>query len=262
MFCQKCGAQNADDAQTCAACGAEMAQFSQPSQPAQPTVIPMAAAPRTSPMAIWSLILGIVGLITCGLASIAGIILGILGLKQTKERPAEFGGGGLAVAGLVVSCITLFAGVILMLALILFPVFARARDAAKAANCQSNVKQISMAMKFYLSDWNDTYPPAENWCDAMDKYTMAPKIYVCPSVPEKLCGYGFNDVLAGQPEGIIKDVSATVTIFESDEGWNAHGRSDAMITLPRHSRGFTTGFADGHVMSVSPGSESDLSWSP
>lgn len=47
--------------------------------------------------------------------------------------------------------------IIAILAAILFPVFARARKAAQASNCQSNLKQIGNAIKMYLSDWQDTY---------------------------------------------------------------------------------------------------------
>lgn len=52
--------------------------------------------------------------------------------------------------------------IIAILAAILFPVFARARNAAKASNCESNLKQIGNALKMYLSDWEDTYPTNRN----------------------------------------------------------------------------------------------------
>jgi len=48
--------------------------------------------------------------------------------------------------------------IIAVLAAILFPVFAKARRAAQASNCQSNLKQIGAAFKMYLTDNNDTYP--------------------------------------------------------------------------------------------------------
>ena len=48
--------------------------------------------------------------------------------------------------------------IIAILAAILFPVFSRARRAAQASNCQSNMKQIGNAIKMYLGDWDDTYP--------------------------------------------------------------------------------------------------------
>jgi prepilin-type N-terminal cleavage/methylation domain-containing protein/prepilin-type processing-associated H-X9-DG protein len=48
--------------------------------------------------------------------------------------------------------------IIAILAAILFPVFARARRTAQAANCESNMKQIGQAIKMYLSEWQETFP--------------------------------------------------------------------------------------------------------
>jgi hypothetical protein len=163
MFCPHCGVQIADDAKTCEACGAEISQ-----QTAQPVQTPAPFAPRTSPMAIWSLVLGILGLITCGIGSVAGFVLGILGLKQCKEKPYEFTGSGLAIAGIVVSCLFAFIGVIACLSALLFPVFARAREAARKSSCQSNMKFMAQALKMYCDDYDGmlpssalaTYPPS------------------------------------------------------------------------------------------------------
>lgn len=48
--------------------------------------------------------------------------------------------------------------IVAILAAILFPVFAKAREAAKKSNCQANMKQLGGAFKMYLQDWKDTYP--------------------------------------------------------------------------------------------------------
>jgi len=48
--------------------------------------------------------------------------------------------------------------IIAILAAILFPVFSRARKAAQASNCESNLKQIGNSIKMYLGDWDDTFP--------------------------------------------------------------------------------------------------------
>jgi len=48
--------------------------------------------------------------------------------------------------------------IIAILAAILFPVFARAKAAAKNTQCLSNGKQIGVAVKIYLSDYDDTMP--------------------------------------------------------------------------------------------------------
>src|SRR5437867_10932100 len=48
--------------------------------------------------------------------------------------------------------------IIAILAGILFPVFARAREQARKATCQSNLKQIGMAFQFYVQDYDETFP--------------------------------------------------------------------------------------------------------
>jgi prepilin-type N-terminal cleavage/methylation domain-containing protein/prepilin-type processing-associated H-X9-DG protein len=49
-----------------------------------------------------------------------------------------------------------------ILAAMVFPVFARARESARKAVCLSNVKNIALAIQMYLADNNDTLPPAEH----------------------------------------------------------------------------------------------------
>ncbi len=49
-----------------------------------------------------------------------------------------------------------------ILAAMVFPVFARARESARKAVCLSNVKNISLAIQMYIGDYNDTYPPGEH----------------------------------------------------------------------------------------------------
>ncbi|WP_157244742.1 DUF4190 domain-containing protein [Nonomuraea typhae] len=78
--------------------------YGQPSPYAQP------ARPQTNGMAITSLVLGIVGLVLCGLTSIPGAICGHVALAQIKRSGVE--GRSMAVAGLVTSYITIVAWVI------------------------------------------------------------------------------------------------------------------------------------------------------
>ena len=48
--------------------------------------------------------------------------------------------------------------IISILAAILFPVFARARENARRASCLSNLKQMGLAMMMYVQDYDETYP--------------------------------------------------------------------------------------------------------
>jgi prepilin-type N-terminal cleavage/methylation domain-containing protein/prepilin-type processing-associated H-X9-DG protein len=48
--------------------------------------------------------------------------------------------------------------IIAILAAILFPVFAKARENARMASCKSNMKQIGLALAMYTQDYDETYP--------------------------------------------------------------------------------------------------------
>lgn len=53
--------------------------------------------------------------------------------------------------------------IIAILAAILFPVFARAREKARQASCLSNLKQLALAMLMYAQDYDETWPVAYYW---------------------------------------------------------------------------------------------------
>jgi prepilin-type N-terminal cleavage/methylation domain-containing protein len=65
-----------------------------------------------------------------------------------------------------------------ILAAMVFPVFARARESARKAVCMSNVKNIALAIQMYLGDNNDTLPPAEHSAEVI--YYFSP----CEECPE------------------------------------------------------------------------------
>jgi prepilin-type N-terminal cleavage/methylation domain-containing protein/prepilin-type processing-associated H-X9-DG protein len=77
--------------------------------------------------------------------------------------------------------------IIAILAAILFPVFAQARDKARAASCLSNCRQIGMAFMQYAQDWDEylpltTFPlPSNSWTDQVQPYVKNRGIYRCPS---------------------------------------------------------------------------------
>jgi len=97
--------------------------FGAAAQPATPPAIPAPltpppAAPRTNMLAIWSLVLSLLGL-CCGFTPIAGIICGIIALSQIKTSGEE--GRGMAIAGIIVGVVML---VLSVLALLLWLMFA------------------------------------------------------------------------------------------------------------------------------------------
>jgi len=61
-----------------------------------------------------------------------------------------------------------------ILAAMVFPVFARARESARKAVCLSNVKNIALAIQMYLADNNDTFPPWERRQEVNDYFFVNP----------------------------------------------------------------------------------------
>jgi len=61
-----------------------------------------------------------------------------------------------------------------ILAAMIFPVFARARESARKAVCLSNVKNIALAIQMYLGDNNDTLPPMEHRQEVLDYFDTRP----------------------------------------------------------------------------------------
>ena len=69
------------------------------SAPGSPPPLP----PKTSGLAITSLVLGCLGLVTCGITSLVGLILGIIALVRINKSRGQLGGQGMALAGTIVS---------------------------------------------------------------------------------------------------------------------------------------------------------------
>jgi len=61
-----------------------------------------------------------------------------------------------------------------ILAAMVFPVFARARESARKAVCLSNVKNIALAIQMYLADNNDTLWPREHRAEVIDYFNSLP----------------------------------------------------------------------------------------
>jgi len=119
MNCPRCATINLDGSVVCASCGAQLpagspaaggpgpggyppAGYAQPGYPAPgyyppPYGVPMHMAPSTSGMAIAGFVLALLG---CGLL---GLIFSILGNNEVKNSNGMKTGGGLAIAGIIIS---------------------------------------------------------------------------------------------------------------------------------------------------------------
>ncbi len=77
--------------------------------------------------------------------------------------------------------------IIAILAAILFPVFAKAREKARTSSCQSNEKQIGVAFTQYAQDYDEKYPWREGgtntyqWRSMVQPYIKSVQVFKCPS---------------------------------------------------------------------------------
>lgn len=81
--------------------------------------------------------------------------------------------------------------IIAILAAILFPVFAQAREKARQASCTSNTKQLGLAFLMYAQDYDEIYPTAWNnwprtvWAHDIQPYVKNLQLMTCPSRPTR-----------------------------------------------------------------------------
>lgn len=144
---------------------------------------------KTSGLAITSLVLGILSLMTCFLGFITGIpgvICGHISLSKIKRSAGALGGRGVAIAGLI----TGYAGIAFFLLLVPFaiPNFMKAREAAQRISCIVNLQVIENAKEQWAREnkKQDTDVPTEK--------DLAP--YLPKGMPKCIAGgaYSINAV--------------------------------------------------------------------
>ncbi len=106
--------------------------------------------------------------------------------------------------------------IIAILAAILFPVFARARENARRSSCQSNLKQIGLGIIQYTQDYDEKYPSsrwlnatpaaldqAYSWRRVIYPYTKSAQIFTCPSdvYPDRVASDSDTAQMAALPAG-------------------------------------------------------------
>ena len=196
MFCFRCGASMPDDAQACPQCAAPVTnvQASQPSQAPPPPAatspwlnpppqgqypgqgqypypggyFPPPQQPPTDGKATASLVFGILSLIPCllFLMGIPAIILGHLSRGDIKRSMGRLGGGGMALAGLIMGYISIGLSLLIVPAMVL-PNVMRARISANESAAASTVRTLNTAQVTYST----TYPTSGY---ARDLATLGP----------------------------------------------------------------------------------------
>jgi prepilin-type N-terminal cleavage/methylation domain-containing protein/prepilin-type processing-associated H-X9-DG protein len=170
--------------------------------------------------------------------------------------------------------------IIAILAAILFPVFARARENARRASCQSNLKQIGLGLKQYLQDYDERFPQEGDasagnlgWAYAIQPYIKSEQLFQCPSettpppspatntLEARAATGGFTDYWYNFNLGTTSEAQLTYssnTVMNGDGGGNngttaaAWRQKPAGDGLRRHLEGANYSFTDGHVKWFKP----------
>ena len=168
--------------------------------------------------------------------------------------------------------------IIAILAAILFPVFARAREKARQTSCLNNQKQWALAWQMYVQDFDENIPPyalrilnpagwGTRWHVLLYPYIKNIQIRTCPSDPDGSTtgyglSYGYNGYYLRDPQwgysqgaDILSEITYPAECFMTGETQ----AGNYFIYLPtqttlhylvkwdRHNEGANYAFCDGHA---------------
>ena len=190
--------------------------------------------------------------------------------SNCANRRHESGRAGFTLIELLVVI-----AIIALLAAILFPSFARARDNARKTSCNSNLKQLTTAIALYVQDNNESYlidnnnvditdanwSPALVWPDPMlslTRYLQNDQVLICQSdsggqgesmqyASPRGNTYGYNSHFDGVAMADVAQSARIILLYDSATPYNAPDMvSQTAHVRPRHSGGANFAFADGH----------------
>ena len=167
--------------------------------------------------------------------------------------------------------------IIAILAAILFPVFAQAREKARQTTCLSNSKQIGLAISMYVQDYDETFPEVNGDFCAVYIWDSSPKGYHLSPLGATIEYSKNNSILTCPSTGLGKwDSSARATARGNDfnhyaDYWAnpeyslksyaevdvkrpivtefnvAYMANSDMSVMPRHNGGVNVVYGDGHA---------------
>ena len=139
--------------------------------------------PKNSGLAIWSLVLGILGLVCFSiLGAIPAVICGHMALSRIKRSAGALAGQGLAIAGLVTGYLGLAWAIVFipMMAAIAIPSFVKARDTAMKNACVNNLRQIDAATEQWALE-NKKKPEDQVTATDIKTYLPSGEMPACPA---------------------------------------------------------------------------------
>lgn len=111
--------------------------------------------------------------------------------------------------------------------------------------CQSNLKQLMLAILMYAQDHDEVLPPAETWRDDLMPYCRNARIFVCPVNP---WGYTYSVAVSKKPLAQFADPAETIALFEVGHVEPSMAADLTKVKLAhRHNGGDNFAYVDGHV---------------
>ncbi|MEA3402142.1 MAG: DUF1559 domain-containing protein [Armatimonadota bacterium] len=212
-------------------------------------------------------------LVQCGWSE--GRIDELMGAGQPPPPPEEVppeaeparpsGGSGVSTVVIVLAvagCGLMAVAILAILAAILFPVFARAREKARQASCLANLKQIGLAQLMYAQDYDQMLPDADQWPETTEPYIRNRQVYLCPAdEPPSISrpwsmSYTMNQRLS---HTLLTDVAEPNRRPLCYDGSSVSGGPD--VAAFRHVDGANCTYVDGHAKMV-PEAEWETLWEP
>jgi prepilin-type N-terminal cleavage/methylation domain-containing protein/prepilin-type processing-associated H-X9-DG protein len=141
--------------------------------------------------------------------------------------------------------------IIAILAAILFPVFAKAREKARQSSCMNNQRQIAVSILMWAQDHDEELPDSSN---VWPEINVDRNILMCPTKGKKVANaYVYNNFIAGKALGELPYPDTTQMLWDGQ-----HAATTSPITYDnvaytvddldfRHSNRTLTAFLDGHV---------------
>jgi prepilin-type processing-associated H-X9-DG protein len=129
----------------------------------------------------------------------------------------------------------------------LLKTFGQARDKARAASCESNLKQLALAEMMYVQDYDSHFPRAGEYHKLIFPYVKNEMVFQCPVGGT----YAMNSKLSGLELKTIAEPSRTILLFDVDASGRPAYRHDGEIALA---------FADAHVKLCTPEEAKAFTW--
>ncbi|OPZ83590.1 MAG: hypothetical protein BWY76_02203 [bacterium ADurb.Bin429] len=103
-------------------------------------------------------------------------------------------------------------GIIGIVAMVMFPVFAKAREKSRSSTCLNNARQIALAIQMYAQD-NGQRLPGTDWLQELAPYDVKGRLLDCPTTTGRGNSYVYNADLAGKDLGDFPDPSTVPLVW-------------------------------------------------